>query len=143
MIKRNNNSVGEWILTDPDSFQICRERKDVEELTGDKTFELYQLQAVPDDKYVTAHDIISLADIDILSVIDCYGYENLDQIKDEYGNDWEQIVSECAFELRAGNYENVFGQYLSWDECAEFIRRLSGYRQMAKSLNPERISAKD
>ncbi len=128
-MENTNNLVGEWILTDPDSFQICRERKDIEELTGDKTFELYQLQAMPEDKFVTAHDIMSLADIDILSVLDCYGYENLDQVKKEYGNGWEQIVCECAFELRSGNYENVFGKYLSWDECVEFICRMSGYRQ--------------
>ena len=60
---------------------------------------------MPEDKFVTAHDIMSLADIDILSVLDCYGYENLDQVKKEYGNGWEQIVCECAFELRSGNYE--------------------------------------
>ena len=124
-----SEEASEWILTDQESFQICRKMLEISERNGDSAFELYQLQAVPgndEDRFCIAHDIVHLKDVDILSVIDCYGYEDLDAVKEEYGGEWERIIAEWSFELDSGCLENLISSTMTWDEGFRSIRCMAG-----------------
>ena len=68
------------------------------------------------------------SEINLEDVLDCYGYKNLEQVKTEYGDDWEAILAECQFELNAGCLENLITQeFLTYDEAKQLICRVSGY----------------
>lgn len=108
----------DWILTDSDSVQYCREVYELE--TNDKVFELYQIQQVqelPDNFeddfeenakiYRIAHDIIFSSEIDTESILDCYDYESLAEVREIYGDAADQILAECQFELDAGCFQNI------------------------------------
>lgn len=123
----------DWIMTDDDSYQICRKLLDMSEALGDAVYELYQVQEVPVEndlfvpEYVIAHDIICCNDIDASLVLDCYGYESIEDVYDQYGDSWQQIMAECAFELDAGCLLNTSGISMPWDEATKVIRQEAGY----------------
>lgn len=123
----------DWIMTDDDSYQICRKLLDMSEALGDAVFEFYQVQDAPIESnseipvYVIAHDIVCYKDIDISMVLDCYGYTSIEEVYNQYGDSWQQIIAECAFELDAGSYYNTSGLSLPWEEATKVIRQESGY----------------
>lgn len=97
----------EWIKTDDDSVQYRREAKELE--TGQsKVFELYQIQAVEDVTkvserdpkiYAVAHDFVYVAEVDTKFVLDCYGYDSMEELTKQYGPDEaDAILAECQFE---------------------------------------------
>lgn len=94
-------------------------------------YELYQIQELPMDQgqvFKVAHEIVFCSEINLEDVLDCYGYENLEQVKTEYGDDWEAILAECQFELNASCLENLITQeFLTYDEAKQLICRVSGY----------------
>lgn len=94
-------------------------------------YELYQIQELPLDQgqvFKVAHEIVFCSEINLEDVLDCYGYKNLEQVKTEYGDDWEAILAECQFELNAGCLENLITQeFLTYDEAKQLICRVSGY----------------
>lgn len=123
----------DWIMTDDDSYQICRKLLDMSDALEDAVYELYQVQEVPVEndsivpEYVIAHDIVCCNDIDVSSVLECYGYESIEDVYDQYGDSWQQIMAECAFELDAGCLYNTSGISMPWDEATKVIRQKSGY----------------
>lgn len=123
-----DTSKEEWILTDDDS---CQYRREINTDHG-KLFELYQIQLAAnmisdtDSIYSIAHDFISVLEINVDSVLSCYGYDSLDQVKSEYGSDWEAILAECQFELDAGCQENLIAHMplMTWLEAKHVIETL-------------------
>lgn len=104
-----------WICTDPD---CCQMRRKAVELDPDgNVYELYQVQEMPVDEieicvdgvkiYKIAHDFVYFSEIDIESVLECYGYESLESFQKEYEDDWKGILAECQFELDASSLENL------------------------------------
>lgn len=118
----------EWILTDDDSFQIQR-------CVRDGVYEMYQVQQIkpyPDiqDKcFGIAHSFVFASEINKRDVLDCYGYDSVDEFKAFYGKDWEKVLAECEFELISGSFKNMVSTPdMDWEEAAEMIQELSGYR---------------
>ena len=120
-----------WILTDDDSCQYRREAIELEKDSG-KVFELYQIQAVaassdPDPAiYKIAHDYVHLSEVDVDSVLECYGYESLDNLKTTYPDDWEAILAESQFELDADCMENLIERtsLLTWQKAKKMIETM-------------------
>ena len=121
----------DWILTDDDSCQYRREAVELEKDSG-KVFELYQIQAVaassdPDPAiYKIAHDYVYLNEVDVDSVLECYGYESLDNLKSTYPDNWEAILAESQFELDADSMENLFERtaLLTWQKAKKMIETM-------------------
>ena len=118
------NYEEKWVLTDDDSFQIRR-------MVEDGIYELYQIQAIReplDDEasFKVAHAVIYTSEIDVKNVCDCYGYESLDAVKKEYGDEYKGILAECEFELDALECL-LHTPALTWKDARELICKLSGY----------------
>ena len=125
-----NGNAGNWILTDDDSCQICREIKD-------GVFELFQVTKIlpswkdsEDGKdFRVSHAFIYVDDMndeDIRNICECYGYDNLDTLKEEYGEEWKQILAECEFELEALECL-IKSKDMTYKQAVTMIRELSGY----------------
>lgn len=152
MDKKNNVENGNWIVTDDDSFQ-CRRRITALETDKNQVYELYQIQAVTDDGnpkvYKIAHDIVFVSEIDAADVCASYGYDGyglpdvsgIDQIKHEYGDDWQAILAECQFELDAGAMENIMEHipFMTWNEAKDTIVSLTG---IESNLNAGKLCKK-
>lgn len=115
-----------WIMTDPDSFQICRK-------LDESKFEFYQINAVStyNEKFMIAHAVIYTEEIDVDSILDCYGYSSINELKETYGNDTNQILAECDFELQSACGECFVSNHVFeiFNEAANLIRCLSGYTE--------------
>lgn len=113
-----------WILTDPDSFQISRKLDETK-------FELYQINDVSTDNegFMIAHAVIYTEELDVESILDCYGYSSMKELKETYGNDTDQILAECDFELQSACGECFVSNhvYHTFKEAENLIRCLSGY----------------
>ena len=114
-----------WVQTDDECWQF---RRTINYGMGlpdsDLIFELFQVQAVPRNQYAVVHGYVKGAGIYVEKILEEYGYESLEQVKQTYGKDWLGIMVECEFELRAGNGEVpiVGGTYCkTWDEAREMI----------------------
>ena len=69
-----------------------------------------------------AHAIVYVDDIDIPSVLNCYGYDSLEEVKTVYGAELEQILAECEFELEAQTGECFTGPiFKSYSELDKLI----------------------
>ena len=125
--------TAEWIMMYEDAYQICRKLQDMSEALGDAVFEFYQVQEAPIESnseipvFVIAHDIVCYNDIDISLVLNSYGYKSIKEVYEMYGDSWQQIMAECAFELDAGRYYNTSGLSMTWEESTKVIRYESGY----------------
>ena len=141
-----------WIKTDDDSVQYRREAQELE--TGqDRVFELYQVQAVEDitgeciwpsfeewediteiserdpEIYAVAHDFVYLAEVDKKFVLDCYGYDSMEELTKQYGPDEaDAILAECQFELDSGCLENLMSRIprMTWNQAKEIIEKIIG-----------------
>lgn len=122
-------SKSTWCLTDDDSFQIRRKK-------GNGIFELYEIEQIlpyeqgGERRFKVAHEIIFISEIETDSVLSCYGYESLEELKVLYGDDWEGILAECEFKLSAGSGEGILrSPVLTWEENRSLICLLSGYTE--------------
>ena len=83
--------MSKWIQTDDDQWckKIC-----------DKCFDLVEIREWPDG-YVVAYGEIDLNDYskaEITSCITGYGYASIEDVKDQYRSDANQVIAECLFE---------------------------------------------
>lgn len=142
-----------WIKTDDDSVQYRREAQELE--TGQsKVFELYQIQAVEDVTkvserdpkiYAVAHDFVYVAEVDTKFVLDCYGYDSMEELTKQYGPDEaDAILAECQFELDSGCLENLMGRMprMTWNQAKETIEKMIDMdadipQNQAKDTKPE------
>ncbi len=117
----------EWVLTDDDSFQIRRQ-------LGNGVFELYQINALecypkePESYFRISHAVIYVSDI--IRRLDCHGYySSIERLKEEHGEDWQGILTECEFELMSQEGECFIDRHnLRWDEAKKRVIQLSGYQ---------------
>lgn len=119
------NKKNDWLLTDDDCFQICRKVRD-------GLYELFQINSRKpswendENAFGVAHAFIDTKDADIADLCMCYGYQSLNEIKETYGSEWEQIIAECMFELEA--YEHMIETPdMTYDEAKALIIRMSGF----------------
>ena len=127
--------AGEWILTDGDSFQIRRRIPGVGE-TCEDVFELYQITQTntgwsdEEQRYGVSHAIVFLDKVIPEQVLDCYGYESLEQFKTEYADEWKGVFAECVFETSALEYMlQPVDSSFTWNEAKGLICTLSGYQE--------------
>ncbi len=122
-----------WICTDPDSAQYRRTAFELDP-SGD-VFELYQIQEIPSEDgsddpkaYKIAHGFVDLNEIELKSVLDCYGYESLEVIQKEYGTEWKGILAECQFELESACLDNIVSgvPMFTFSEAEKFIKNYVG-----------------
>lgn len=117
-----------WILTDDDSFQICREVVGFAFRGLGPVYELYQVQKAAlntDSCYKIAHQYVFLGKCDIDNILEAYDYQNVDEIKTDNRN---RSIAEYEFELTAGNGDNLLSTpLLTYAEACAIIRMLSGY----------------
>ena len=83
--------MNKWIQTDDDQWvkKIC-----------DKSFELVEIREWPDG-YVVAYGEIDLNDYSKAEITSCvtgYGYASIEDVKDQYRSDANQVIAECLFE---------------------------------------------
>lgn len=117
------NSFRKFTLLDEDSFQIMRPWLN-------NSFEFYQLQYLSEGNGIfVCHAVIYPEAIDTRTILDCYGYKSVDEIKAEYGKEYESFLAECAFELLCAEGKCILApsKAVSWNEGANMIRILSGY----------------
>ena len=117
-----------WILTDKDSFQICREVVGFAFTGLGPVYELYQVQKAAlntDSCYKIAHQYVFLGRCDIDNILEAYDYQNIDEIKTGNRN---RSIAEYGFELSASNFDNLLSTpLLTYAEACAIIRMLSGY----------------
>ncbi len=81
-----------WTCTDPDTGQYCRIR------TLPDGHREYDYEEMRDGVKITdTIDVSLMTPKEIQEAISGY-YKDLDEVKQIYGDDWEQIVAECEFE---------------------------------------------
>jgi hypothetical protein len=94
------NMKTKWICTDPDNEQYGRHIKG-------RTYEFKETMRFPSfEAGEIINMIIDLNDYteeETLNHISPY-YDNIDEVKEIYGDDWEWVVAECIFEQESGQY---------------------------------------
>ena len=132
----DKNRKTDWVKTDDDSVQYRREAVELER-DQEKVVELYQLQIVcditkvsdPDPKiYAIAHDFVYLSEVDVQSVLESYGYEDMEELKQTYGDETDMILAECQFELDSGCLENLMHRtpLMTWEQGRKAIEAITG-----------------
>ena len=132
----DKNRKADWVKTDDDSVQYRREAVELEQ-GQEKVVELYQLQIVcditkvsdPDPKiYAIAHDFVYLSEVDTESVLESYGYKDMEELKQTYGDDVDIILAECQFELDSGCLENLMHRtpLMTWEQGRKAIEAITG-----------------
>ena len=132
----DKNRKADWVKTDDDSVQYRREAVELEQ-GQEKVVELSQLQNVcditkvsdPDPKiYAIAHDFVYLSEIDTESVLESYGYKDMEELKQTYGDDADMILAECQFELDSGCLENLMHRtpLMTWEQGRKAIEAITG-----------------
>ena len=81
-----------WTCTDPDTEQYCRIRTLPD---GHKEYDYEEIR--DGEKVSETIDVSAMTTDEIQEAISGY-YKDLDEVKETYGEDWEQIVAECSFE---------------------------------------------
>ena len=112
-----------WVLSDPDSFLIFRKH-------DEDHFEFYRIAG--QKSHIICHSYVDVNDCDIPEICEGFGYETIDQIKEEYGDEWKQYVAECHFWLNSPNH-NIVCNTDTWEQAAEMIHRISGYMNSDKA----------
>lgn len=89
--------MNEWILTDDDCCQYVKQL--------DKTvFKLIEVSVLGynDESavYVETIDLDDFDDDSIQEVVKGYGYRDIQEVKEIYGDSANQIIAECLFESR-------------------------------------------
>lgn len=109
-----NHKEEGWLCTDPDQFQFCKKIDEdtfkyrqfdwmsrfsgIKEAETESDFTLAQAENEGEDAWnEIIIDIRDYSDDKIKTHISAY-YDSLEQIKENYGNDWKMIVAECIFE---------------------------------------------
>lgn len=83
-----------------------------------------------EQRYGISHAIVFLDNIIPEPILDCYGYESLEQFKAEYADDWKGMLVECAFEISAWEcIMHLADIFLTWNKAKELICMLSGYQE--------------
>ena len=88
---------GNWIVTDPNCGQCCNKLNENEyqyveyREVGDAGSEYYWVYKM----YV---DLKSYTEQEMLSFTKPYGYKTIDELKENYGDDYRMIIAECIFE---------------------------------------------
>lgn len=108
-----------WIITDDDSMQCIRAHDD------GVTFDLMEIRAYSSrDAYVGVDTITVSDDVmdieDVCLCISSFGYKNIDEIRELYGDSWRQIIAEMIFEEYPWRSESIFSG--SVKACEAFIR---------------------
>lgn len=123
--KQQENSDKGFILTDSDSFQLCKKIKD-------NVFELYQITKVlpftdVEKCYQVSHEVIDVNDVDVDSLCKIFYYHGrVRELEEEYGANWPQIVAEMAFEENA--FQNLIDdEEMTYEDAKSLIKRLSGF----------------
>lgn len=89
--------MNEWILTDDDCCQYVKQLdKTVFKLIEVSVFGYNDESAV----YAETIDLDDFDENDILEVIKGYGYTNIQEVVEVYGESANQIIAECLFESR-------------------------------------------
>lgn len=95
----------EWIQTDDFQWQRMIDNHYV-----DDTYEMYQMVEIfltdTESCYFAGGGTFELVDYkdDIDYCITTYGYDDIDDVKRIYGDDWEGIVAECVFECNFADF---------------------------------------
>ncbi|MCD8083576.1 MAG: hypothetical protein LUE86_08775 [Clostridiales bacterium] len=120
----------QWIVTDPDSMQIRRKYD-----AG--IFELFQIQLISDEdepRYAIAHAAVYTKYIDneeADDIVRSYGYDSLSELREECGDETDEILAECKFELDSQAFSNLMprkkAEGYTWEEAQRMIIGLSGY----------------
>lgn len=116
-----------WTMTDSDYFQL---RRNIYE----HTYEFYAIVQIfipknaGDQCYKVARKVIFMSEIDTKSVLISYDYESLEEFIDNFGNGWDAVLAECAFELSAGAEDSILqSPLMTREEAKKLICDLTGY----------------
>ncbi len=110
----------EWLRSD--DLQIVKE-------LDEYRFDLAQVENYPSpDSFVVVRSNIDLrdySDAEIDSFIHGFGYDNLQDLKDSYGDKSNQIIAECIFESLAFNeYDFMSEPFPSEKKAEDFLRQI-------------------
>ena len=109
---------GDWTLTDPDQYQWFRKLED-------GVYEGYMICAMK--QCFVCHEVIYADDLNVPEILECYGYESLEGMREEYGDMLDQVLAECRLELNAGCGSSlVTRKGMEYDDAVRLIDRLIG-----------------
>lgn len=125
----NNN----WFCTDPDCMQYCQKVSETEfrliqavwldTCDGDTRAENAKDES---DNYAVCANFIALDlydEDDILGSIGSYGYNSIEFLRKEYGDDANQIIAECIFETDCLYDNSSIAEVVSWDNAEQIIQK--------------------
>lgn len=98
-----------------DDLQWCKKISDHE-------FDFIEVREHRDDKYIYVTGNIDINDYSTEDAIKGY-YENIEKVKEDYGNEWTQIVAECIFEQTYDVELNCFGPFESKDTAEKAVEK--------------------
>lgn len=115
-----------WVLTDNDSAQYVRASED-----EPHTFQI--IGAVlcdeewhrDEDWYKVCNEVICVDDYEINSqdfaeqYLLPYSYESVEEVRELYGLQAEQVIAECIFETNSWEYDELYDG--TFEECEKFI----------------------
>lgn len=116
----------EWICTDTDSFQYCKEH-------GNRRYSFVEIVWIdtvkgdlgyPDKEYTVKSAFVDLNDYDEKEreiVISGY-YPSLDAVYEEYEDASEQIIAECIFEEMTDGSAMTYGM-MTREEAENFVKK--------------------
>ena len=130
MIRENNG----WFCTDPDCMQYCQKVNETEfrfiqavwldTCDGDTRAKNAKDDS---DNYAVCTDYIDL-DPELYEVgdfedyISSYGYNSIEFLQKEYGDDANQIIAECIFETCCLYDNSSIAGVVSWDDAENVIQ---------------------
>lgn len=110
-----------WILTDIDCYQYCKK-------LNDTCYWYIELREVGDFEspfywvYATQIDLEYYTDDEVLDYITGY-YDDVEQIREIYGEDANQIIAECIFECISAA-EHTFVKEMKFEaDAIDFIHK--------------------
>lgn len=111
--------MAEWILTDDDCSQYVKK-------LDNTVFKLIQIAdfGCSDELYAVYKETIDLEDFhedDIRQSLHSFGYDSVEDVQNQYGDAFNQIIAECLFEDRICWLPYKFqGAY---QECEDYIKQ--------------------
>ncbi len=94
---------------------------------GEPMFDMIEVRAAGGDEYHVVRGTVDIEEcpIDSLdSIIQGYGYPSIKDIRDNYPDDYAQVIAECIFECTPEDELIVFGPFSSEDEAEAYAESL-------------------
>lgn len=97
--------MADWELLDMDTYHLARKLL----VNGDEAYEFYLAQKNLEypDRYLIAHSVVFVNDVDVDRVLKEYKFRDMEQIREADEDGFELALCEYQFLLQLADYENI------------------------------------